>query len=149
MCNDYSFKRGDIIGCLLFNHLLLHVYCCMGFQDIKQAWQQIKVSLLKTVFFLLYTTRNDFTAKELTRILKLLVGKSSDHVLNTSNFVQHIKGIKVQQNECIISYQSTFYISAPSTFHQLHQRQADIRQRSPKKEHQWKSITSSACWSSA
>ena len=30
--NDYPFKRGDIIGCLPLNHLLLHVYHCIGFR---------------------------------------------------------------------------------------------------------------------
>ena len=44
------------------------------------------------------------TAKQLARNLELLVRKSSHHVLNTRHFVQHIKGIKLQQDECIISY---------------------------------------------
>ena len=49
-----------IIGCLLFNHLLLHVYHYIGFEDIKQAWHQINVSSLKTAFVLLFTTGNYF-----------------------------------------------------------------------------------------
>ena len=57
-----SLKRGDIIGCLLFNHLLLHVYHSIGFQDVKQAWCQINISLLKTAFVFLYTSRNYFGA---------------------------------------------------------------------------------------
>ena len=65
VCNDYSFKRGDIIGCLLFNPLFLHIYCCIGFQDIKQAWCQINISLLKTAFVLLYTTRNYFMLSDI------------------------------------------------------------------------------------
>ena len=44
------------------------------------------------------------TAKEFARILKPLVGMSSHHVLNTGDFVQHLKGIKLQQDECIIPY---------------------------------------------
>ena len=44
------------------------------------------------------------TAKELTRILKSLVGMSPYHVLNTRDFVQHLKDIGFQQDECIISY---------------------------------------------
>ena len=43
-------------------------------------------------------------AKELAMISKPLVGMSSCHVFNTKNFMQHLKGIKVQQDECIISY---------------------------------------------
>ena len=38
VCNDYSFKRGDIVGCPSFSCLLLYVYHCIGFQDVKQAW---------------------------------------------------------------------------------------------------------------
>ena len=36
------------------------------------------------------------TAKELSRILKPLVGKTSYHVKNTKEFIQSIKGIKTQ-----------------------------------------------------
>ena len=49
-------------------------------------------------------TVNYGTTKDLARILNPLVGKSSHHVLNTRDFVQHIKGIKLQQDECIILY---------------------------------------------
>ena len=61
VCNDYSFRRGDVIGCLLFNDLLLHVYHCIGFQDIMQTWCQINISLLKTAFVLLHVTRILYT----------------------------------------------------------------------------------------
>ena len=44
------------------------------------------------------------TAKELAKILKLLVEMSADHVHNTKDFVKHLKGIRLQQDECIISY---------------------------------------------
>ena len=44
------------------------------------------------------------TAKELARILKPLVGKSAYNVQNTRDFVQQLKNIKLQPNECIISY---------------------------------------------
>ena len=64
MCNDYSFTRGDIIGCLSFSCLLLHVYHYIGFQDVKQVWHQINVSLLKTAFVLLHATRNYFILLE-------------------------------------------------------------------------------------
>ena len=39
------------------------------------------------------------TAKELAKILKPLVGMSQHHVLNTRNFVEHLKGIRLQQEE--------------------------------------------------
>ena len=42
--------------------------------------------------------------EELAKILKPPVMKSLHHVLNTRDFVQHIKGIKIQQDECIMSY---------------------------------------------
>ena len=44
------------------------------------------------------------TAKELARILKPLVGMSPHHVLNTRDLVQHLKGIRLHHDECIISY---------------------------------------------
>ena len=44
------------------------------------------------------------TAKELARILKPLVGKSPYHVHNSRDFVQQIKCIQLQQDECNISY---------------------------------------------
>ena len=44
------------------------------------------------------------TAKELDSILKLLVGRSPYHVQNTRDFIQHIKGILLQPDECIMSY---------------------------------------------
>ena len=42
--------------------------------------------------------------QELAKILKPLVGKSPHHVHNTSDFVKHIKGIRLHQDECIMSY---------------------------------------------
>ena len=50
VCNDYSFKRRDVIGCPSFYPLLLYIYCCIELQDIKQVWHQINISLLKTAF---------------------------------------------------------------------------------------------------
>ena len=44
------------------------------------------------------------TSKELARILKLLVGRSSHHVQNTQDFIQQIKGIHLQPDQCIMSY---------------------------------------------
>ena len=44
------------------------------------------------------------TAKELSKILKPLVGKSSHHVHNNEHFLQHLKGIQLGPDEVIISY---------------------------------------------
>ena len=44
------------------------------------------------------------TAKELTKILKPLVGMSAHHVHNTRDFVEQIREVKLKPGECIISY---------------------------------------------
>ena len=44
------------------------------------------------------------SAKELSTILKPLVGRSPHHVHNTQDFIQSIKGIQLQENDCIMSY---------------------------------------------
>ena len=43
-------------------------------------------------------------AKELARILRPLVGNSTHHIKNTHDFVEQMKGITLQANECITSY---------------------------------------------
>ena len=43
-------------------------------------------------------------AKELARILKPLAGKSPHHVHNTQDFIQSIEDIKLQDHECMMSY---------------------------------------------
>ena len=54
------------------------------------------------------------TAKELARILKPLVGRSPYHVQNTRDFIQHIKGIHLQPDECIMPYDvKALFISVP------------------------------------
>ena len=53
-------------------------------------------------------------AKELSRILKLLVGSSPHHIKNTEDFVQQLKGITLQANEDIASYDvSALFTSVP------------------------------------
>ena len=53
-------------------------------------------------------------AKELSRILKLLVGNSPHYIKNTGDFVQQMKGITLQANECITSYDvSVLFTSVP------------------------------------
>ena len=44
------------------------------------------------------------TSKELARILKPLVGKSIYHVQNTQDFIQQIKDIKLQEDQCMVSF---------------------------------------------
>ena len=44
------------------------------------------------------------TTKELVRIEKPLVGRSPTNVHNTKDFVEKVKNIKLQPQECIISY---------------------------------------------
>ena len=52
-------------------------------------------------------------AKELARILRPLVG-SSPHIKNTGDFIEQIKGITLQANECITSYDvSALFTSVP------------------------------------
>ena len=44
------------------------------------------------------------TAKELSRIFKPLVGKSSHHVKNNMDFIESLKGIQLQPEECMVSF---------------------------------------------
>ena len=44
------------------------------------------------------------TAKELARVLKSLAGRTTYSVQNTKDFVDQVQNIKLQQDECIISY---------------------------------------------
>ena len=54
------------------------------------------------------------TAKELTRILKPLVGTSSHHVHNTRDFIDQIKEVRLKDGESIISYDVTsLFTSVP------------------------------------
>ena len=54
-------------------------------------------------------------AKELSRILRPLVGKSPHHIKNTGDFVQQVRGIKLQPEECVTSYDvSALFTSVPT-----------------------------------
>ena len=44
------------------------------------------------------------TAKELSRILKPLVGKTEHHVKNAKDFIDSIQDIRLKPNECLVSY---------------------------------------------
>ena len=54
-------------------------------------------------------------SKELARILKPLVGKSPHHVQNTQDVIQQIKGIHLNSDQCIMSYDvKALFISVPT-----------------------------------
>ena len=54
------------------------------------------------------------TSKELARILKALVGRSQHHVQNTQDFIQQIKGIHLQPDQCIMYYDVTVLFTSVS-----------------------------------
>ena len=54
------------------------------------------------------------TAKELANIIKPLVGRSPHHVMNNKDFLENIKDIKLQPDECMISFDvSALFTSIP------------------------------------
>ena len=54
-------------------------------------------------------------AKELTKILKLLVGKSLHHINSTKDFVEQVKNVTLLPGECISSYDvSVLFTSVPT-----------------------------------
>ena len=54
------------------------------------------------------------TAKELAKIIKPLVGRSPHHVQNNKDFLESIRNIKLQPDECIMSYDvSELFTSIP------------------------------------
>ena len=54
------------------------------------------------------------TAKELAKIIKPLVGRSPHHVQNNKDFIESIRNIKLQPDECIMSYDvSALFTSIP------------------------------------
>ena len=53
-------------------------------------------------------------AKELTKILKLLVGKSPHHINNTHDFVEQVKQFTLAPGKCLSSYDvSAMFTSVP------------------------------------
>ena len=44
------------------------------------------------------------TAKQLSRILKPLVGRSPHHVMNNQDFIHSLKEIKLESEECMMSF---------------------------------------------
>ena len=45
-----------------------------------------------------------YTSKELSRIIKPLVGRSPYHIQNSKEFIQQIQGIQLQPNQCMVSF---------------------------------------------
>ena len=53
-------------------------------------------------------------AKELTKILKPLVGKSPHHLNSTQDFVEKVKNVTLLPGECLSSYDvSALFTSVP------------------------------------
>ena len=54
------------------------------------------------------------TAKELANIIKPLLGRSPHHVMNNKDFLENIKDIKLQPDECMMSFDvSALFTSIP------------------------------------
>ena len=75
------------------------------------------------------------TSKELARILKPLVGKSIYHVHNTQDFIQQIKDIKLQEDQCMMSFDvKAFFTYVPiqpafSTIKKLLEEDPELHKR--------------------
>ena len=75
------------------------------------------------------------TAKELSGILKPLVGRSPHHVMNNLEFLESIKGIQLQPEECMVSYDvEALFTSVPveesiSIIENLLEEDKDLHQR--------------------
>ena len=60
-CNNYSFKREDIIGCPSFNHLLLHAYLYIGFSGCQVDMAPNKCFFIKDSLYLITCNKNTLT----------------------------------------------------------------------------------------
>ena len=56
----------------------------------------------------------DGVAKEIAKIIKPLVGTSSHHVNNTKEFADEIRNTKLEEGECITSYDITALFTSVS-----------------------------------
>ena len=78
------------------------------------------------------------TAKELARILKPLVGKSSHHVKNNMGFIQSIEDIQLKPEEYMMSFdaEALVYLCANRTSNSNYQEALGRRQKpAPKNNH--------------
>ena len=81
--------------------------CTPQEQDLQSSMGCLKYTNQEYSLMPIVSSRGTVTynpAKELAKILKPMVGKSSHNVQNTRDFVEQIKGIRLQQDESIISY---------------------------------------------
>ena len=75
------------------------------------------------------------TSKEPARILKPLVEKSPYHVCNTQDFIEQIKDIKLEEDQCMMSYDvKALFTSVPiqpalSTIKKLLEEDKELQQR--------------------
>ena len=90
------------------------------------------------------------TSKELSRILRPLVGKSIHHIHNNQDFLEDLKGITLASDEAMMSYDvKALFTSVPI------KPALDVIEKLPKKipasrvEHQCPYNTSWAFWSAA
>ena len=86
-------------------------------------------------------------AKELARIFKLLVGKSSHHVNNTKEFADEIRNTKLEEGECITSYNVTAFLTSvpvPSALEII--KRGLNRTQISQIGWSWQLITSLSCW---
>ena len=88
--------------------------------------------------------------KELARLIKSLVGSTEHHVDNSKEFIEEIKKIKLEEGECITSYDvSALFTSVPvpsalDIINNKLQQDADLPSKPT-----WQLLTSQSCWISA
>ena len=75
------------------------------------------------------------TSKEVARILKPLVGRSPHHVKNTQDFIDQIKGVHLEKDQCMMSYDvkalftSVWTTKAITIIKQLLEQDQELQQR--------------------
>ena len=74
-------------------------------------------------------------AKELSRILKSLVGNSIHHVNNSKEFAEEIRNIKLERGECITSFDVTAHLHTRNRCHRSDHKKTRTRPRTTKKNH--------------
>ena len=78
------------------------------------------------------------TAKELSKILKPLVGKTSYSVKNTKAFIQSIQDIRLQKDECMVSYDvEALFTSVPTkpAIAIIHRKLEEDKRSTPENNH--------------
>ena len=88
-------------------------------------------------------------AKELAKILKLLVGKSPHHINSTQDFVEQAKHFKLEAGECLSSYDVSALFTSVPTDPALNIIKDLLERTTPsRKEQLWKLGTLSFSWNS-